>query len=75
MQSLLYLYIIIYYYYYHIYIIIIHFLYILLFFFFPIQRINVDKRVDVNIFIPERGGSPPSLPFVEVRIFFLGGSP
>jgi len=36
---------------------------------------NVGKRVDVNVIIPERGGSPPSLPFAEIKIFFSGGSP
>ena len=75
MLSLLYLYIII-----HFIIIIIFillsFIYIYFYYFsFSIQRINVDKRVDVNVFIPERGGSPSSLPFAEVGIFFSGGSP
>ena len=76
MLSLLYLYIII-----HFIIIIIFillsfiFIYVFSFFSFLIQRINVDKRVHVNVFIPEQGGSPTSLPFAKVRIFFSGGSP
>ena len=72
MLSLLYLYIII-----HFIIIIIFILLSFIYIYiisFSIQRINVDKRVDVNVFIPERGGSPPSLPFAKVGIVFSDGS-
>ena len=73
MLSLLYLYIII-----HFIIIIIFILLSFIYIYiisFSIQRINVDKRVDVNVFIPEQGGSLRRLPFAEVKIFFSGGSP